>query len=83
MNLVKLPGKGEFKKKMLGEGATGLSDPASINPLQVLHWCKVGLHRCKKGFWVVQRLLGDLCLLSPKDLLHPPLTTFGDYRQKR
>ena len=28
------------------------------------------LRRCKTGFWWCQRLLGDLCSLGPKHLLH-------------
>ena len=44
-----------------------------------LHWCKQGLHRCKTGFGWCKRLLGDLCSLGPKHLLHPLLTTFGKF----
>ena len=44
-----------------------------------LHWCKKGLHRCITGFGWCKRLLGDLCSLGPKHLLHPLLTTFGKF----
>ena len=62
--------------KWLGEGAKGLLDPGSKVRL---HWCKRGLHRCKTGFGWCKRLLGDLCSLGPKHLLHPLLTTLGTF----
>ena len=31
------------------------------------------------GFGWCKRLFGDLCSLGPKDLLHPPLSTFGNF----
>ena len=43
-----------------------------------LHWCKRELHRCKTGFRC-KRLLGDLCSLGPKHLLHPLLTTLSTF----
>ena len=33
----------------------------------------------KQGCTLCKRLLGDLCSLGPKDLLHPLLTTFRDF----
>ena len=46
----------------------------------LLHWCEIGLHRCKRGVWLVQKTLGrHLLPKSQKDLLHPPLTTFGNF----
>ena len=62
--------------KWLGEGAKGLLDPGSKVRL---HWRKRGLHRCKTGFGWCKRLLGDLCSLGPKHLLHPLLTTLGTF----
>ena len=32
----------------------------------------------KWGLGWCKRLFGDLCSLGPKDLLHPPLSTFGN-----
>ena len=55
--------KSESSRKWLGEGATGLLDPASKRPL---HWCEMGSHQCKRGFGWCTRLLGDLCSLNPK-----------------
>ena len=60
--------------KWLGEGAKGLLDSGSK---VLLHWCKRELHRCKTGFRWCKRLLGDLCSLGPKHLLHPLLTTLS------
>ena len=62
--------------KWLGEGAKRLLDPGSK---VLLHWCKRELHRCKTGFRWCKRLLGDLCSLGPKHLLHPLLTTLGTF----
>ena len=45
----------------------------------LLHWCKRELHRCKTGLRC-KRLLGDLCSLGPKHLLHPLLTTLGTFQ---
>ena len=75
----KLPEKGKFPK-CLGEGAKGLLDPGSKRSLKsLLHHPKLPLHRCKMGFGWCKRLFGDLCSLGPKDLLHPPLSTFGNF----
>ena len=69
----KLPEKRK-PKKWLGEGATGLLDPASETGAK---WgctgAKQGLGGAKDSW------LGDFCSLGPKDLLHPPLSTFGDF----
>ena len=46
---------------------------------RLLHRCNPISHRCKRGFGWCKRLLGDFCSLGPKDLLHPPLATFGDF----
>ena len=35
-------------------------------PKSLLHWCKMGLHRCERGFGWCTRLLGDLCSLGSK-----------------
>ena len=35
--------------------------------------------RCKSSFGWCKSLFGDLCSLGPKDLLHPPLSTFGNF----
>ena len=45
----------------------------------LLLWCKRELHRCKTGFRWCKRLLGDLCSLGPKHLLHPLLTILGTF----
>ena len=45
----------------------------------LLHWSKIGLHWCKTGFGRCKRPLGDRCSLGPKDLLHPLVTTFGNF----
>ena len=45
----------------------------------LLHRCNPILHRCKSSFGWCKRLFGDLCSLGPKDLLHPPLSTFGKF----
>ena len=39
----------------------------------------MGLHWCRRGFSKCKRLLGDLGSLGPKDLLHPFVTTFGNF----
>ena len=46
----------------------------------LLHRCNPILHRCKSSFGWCKRLFGDLCSLGPKDLLLPPLSTFGIFR---
>ena len=73
--------KSESSRKWLGEGAKGLLDPASKRGL--LHWCKMRLHRVKRGFGWCKRLLGDLCSLGPKGvrktfctLIHHIITLF-------
>ena len=48
--------------------------------MQKVFWaqgCKAGLHWCKTGFRWCKRRSGDFSFLTPKDLLHPLLTTFG------
>ena len=45
-----------------------------------LRWRKRELHRCKIGFRWCKRLLGDLCSLGSKNLLHPLLTTLAILR---
>ena len=45
----------------------------------LLHWCKRELHRCQTGFGWCKKLLGDLCPLGPRHLLHPLLTTLGTF----
>ena len=64
----------------LGEGPKGLLDPASKRPLALV---RVGVAPVQKRVWVVQKTLGRPLLPGPKksqkDLLHPPLTTFGDF----
>ena len=41
----------------------------------LLHRCNPTLHRCKSSFGWRKRLFGDLC----SDLLHPPVSTFGNF----
>ena len=64
-------------RKWLGEGAT---DPASKRPLAMV---RNGVAPVQKRVWVVQKTLGRPSLPGPKrsqkDLLHPPLITFGDF----
>ena len=45
----------------------------------LLHRCNPILHRCKSSFGWCKRLFGDFCSAGPKDLLHPPLSTFGNF----
>ena len=72
--------KSESSRKWLGEGAKGLLDPASKRPLALV---RNGVAPVQKRVWVVQKTLGRPFLPGPKrsqkDLLHPPLTTFGDF----
>ena len=72
--------KSESSRKWLGEGAKGLLDPASKRPLALV---RNGAAPVQKRVWVVQKTLGRPLLpgaqKSQKDLLHPPLTTFGDF----
>ena len=63
------------QQKWLGEGAKSVFGPRAPN--SSCTGAKKGLHRCKTGFGWCKRLLGDLCSLAPKHLLHPLLTTFG------
>ena len=70
----KLARKGKFAKVFM-EGATGLLDPASKKPLAPE---RNGVALVQKRVRWCKRLLGDLCRLGPKDVLHPPLTSFGD-----
>ena len=51
-------------------------DPASKKPLALV---RIGVAPVLKRFCVVQSTLGDLCSLGPRDLSHPPLTTFRDF----
>ena len=32
--------------------------PRTPGAKSLLHWCNLGLHRCKAGFWMVQETLG-------------------------
>ena len=71
--------KGKFPKVLRGRckrffGPREQRSPKSLlrQPKLLLHRCEMGLHRCK-------RLFGDLCSLGPKNLLHPPLSTFGNF----
>ena len=61
-------------------GAKGLLDPACDRPLAL---ARNGVGPVQKRVWVVQKTLGRPLLPKPKrvkpDLLHPPLTTFGDF----
>ena len=44
----------------------------------LLHWCEMGLHQClgcAKDSW---ETFAPWAQKSQKNLLHPPLTTFGD-----
>ena len=45
----------------------------------LLDWCKRGLHWCKTGLHWCKRLLGDPFCNWPKHLLHPLLTTLGNF----
>ena len=49
--------------------------PKSEEPLAAV---RHGVAAVQKRFGWCKRLLGDFCSLGPKDLLHPPLNTFGD-----
>ena len=80
--------KRENLQKWLGEGAKGLFDsfglkeqrsPKSLlhHPNPRLHLCNpISHHRCKPHFAPVQEAS---CSRVPKDLLHPLLTTFGNF----
>ena len=50
--------------------------PTSIKPLALM---QNGAALRQKRLSVVQKTLGDLCSLGPKDLVHPLLTTLGDF----
>ena len=62
--VVRIGCKRSFKPMERKASCTG-STPGCTGAKQVCTWCK--------------RLLGDLCAVGPKDLLHPLLTTFGDF----
>ena len=72
--------KSESSRKGSGEGAEGLLDNASKRPLARV---RNRVAPVQKRVWVVQKTLGRPLLPGPKrsqkDLLHPPLTTFGDF----
>ena len=63
--------------KWLGEGAKGPFGPRE--PKSSCTGAERELHRCKTGFRWCKRLLGDLCSLGPKHLLHPLLTVLGTF----
>ena len=72
--------KSESSRKWLGEGAKGLLDPASKRPLALV---QNGVAPVQKRVWMAQKTLRRPLLPGPKksqkDLLDPPLTTFGDF----
>ena len=58
------------------EDATGLSDPASEKPLALVRdGVRTGAKQVLGG---AKDSWETFCSLGPKDLLHPPLTTFRD-----
>ena len=71
----KLSTKGQSSQQWLVEGATGLLDPTSKKNL--LHQCKMGLRRCKRGFCEVRKTFRrpvlsvqkTICTLLPYQLL--------------
>ena len=79
MDLGNCP-KSKSSRKWSGEGAKGLLDPASKRPLALV---RNRVAPVQKRVWVVQKTLGRPLLPGPKrvkkDLLHHPLTTFGDF----
>ena len=74
----KLTEKGEFPKVLRGGWKRSFGPREQRSPKSLLHRCNPILHRCKSSFRWCKRLFGDLCSLGPKDLLHPPLSTFGN-----
>ena len=59
----KLPEKRKFPKVVRRGCKRSFGTPRARG---LLHWCEMGLHRCKRGFGWCRRLLGDLCSLGPK-----------------
>ena len=75
----KLTEKGKFPKVLRGGCKRSFGPREQRSPKSLLHHPKLLLHRCKMGFGWCKRLFGDLCSLGPKDLLHPRLSTFGNF----
>ena len=75
----KLTEKGKFPKVLRGGCKRSFGPREQRSPKSLLHRCNPILHRCKSSFGWCKRLFGDLCSLGPKDLLHPPLGTFGNF----
>ena len=75
----KLTEKGKVPKVLRGGCKRSFGPREQRSPKSLLHHPKLLLHRCKMGLHRCKRLFGDLCSLGPKDLLHPPLSTFGTF----
>ena len=75
----KLTEKGKFPKVLRGGCKRCFGPREQRSTKSLLHHPKLLLHRCKLGFGWCKRLFGDLCSLGPKHLLHPPLSTFGNF----
>ena len=75
----KLTEKGKFPKVLRGGCKRSFGPREQRSPKSLLYHPKLLLHRCKMGFGWCKRLFGDLCSLGPQDLLHPPLSTFGNF----
>ena len=73
----KLTETGKFPKVLRGGCKRSFGPREQRSPKSLLHHPKLlFLHRCQMGV-LGGGLFGDLCSLRPKDLLHPPLSTFG------
>ena len=75
----KLTEKGKFPKVLKGGCKRSFGPREQRPPKSLLQHPNLILHRCKSSFGWGKRLFGDLCSLAPKDLLHPPLSTFGNF----
>ena len=74
--------KSESSRKWIGEGAKGLLDPASKRPLALVRNGVAPVQKKKEGLGGAKDSWETFAPWAPKsqkDLLHPPLTTFGDF----
>ena len=77
------PGKLPEKRKLPKVVRRGCKTSLGPREQEALALVQNGVAPVQKRVWVVQKTLGRPLLAGPegsqKDLLHPPLTTFGDF----
>ena len=75
----KLTEKGKFPKVLRGGCKRSFGPKEQRSPKSFCTTQNCFRTGAKWGFGWCKRLFGDLCSLGPKDLLHPPLSTFGNF----